>query len=129
ALGLSRPARGAVLRCTGSVCVAASLLFAVTGCAFVRIGSSVSRARGVLPSLVSTARFSDSMSSVLGSDIIVLLTNDEAARVYPDSLAPGTIVIDVAEPPNIAEQAQPDFASRGIRVIDGGIVRIPSLSC
>jgi len=129
ALELSRPCRVAVVGCTGSVGVAASQLIAQTGCDLVLISRNAARARGLVPSLVSTARFSDSMSSVLGADIVVLLTNDATARLDPEWLAGGTIVIDVAEPSNISMQARPVFRSRAICVVDGGVVRIPSLTC
>jgi predicted amino acid dehydrogenase len=69
------------------------------------------------------------MGSAAKADIVLLLTNDPAARIAPTLPRPGSVVIDFAQPPNIPTQAYAAFEARGVQVVQGGLVRIPGYRC
>lgn len=121
--------RVAVVGCTGSVGRAACQLLAEDGLDLLLIGRNAERASALLRSVVRHAVFSGDVSAVRHANIIVLLTNDTAAKLSPELVSPGTIVIDVCQPPNIAPETYEMFLSRGIEVVEGGIVEIPGYTC
>lgn len=56
------------------------------------------------------------------ADLVIVATNADIALVDPANLRPGTIVCDVARPPNVAKA---DLSDTGVLVFDGGLVRPP----
>lgn len=128
ALGLDRRALVAVVGCTGSVGVPTSQLLAAAGFDLLLIGRSVERARHLLGELAGCATFSGDMDDVRGADIVVLLTNDGAARITPERVRAGTVVIDCAQPANVEPATHHQFRRRGITIVEGGIVRIPGFA-
>ena len=56
------------------------------------------------------------------ADIVFCATSSEITLVDPRSLTPGTLVCDVARPPNVR---QADPSETGVLVFDGGLVRPP----
>lgn len=121
-----RPPRIAVVGCTGSVGGVASQLLAEAGCELILIGRSVTRVRRILPELAATACIADSLRAAAAADVVLLLTNDPAARVSPEDVRPGAVVIDAAQPPAAAPGA---LEGRSVQVVQGGIVRIPRYTC
>ena len=130
ALGLGPRARVAVIGCTGSVGVPASRLLAADGFPLVLVGRTTERVRRHLGDLEAGAtRVAAGLESALGSDVVVLLTSDQSARLSPDHVSPGAFVIDFAQPANVVPAALAEFARRGVTVVEGGIVRIPDYWC
>jgi predicted amino acid dehydrogenase len=56
------------------------------------------------------------------ADLVLVATSADVALVDPTTLQPGTIVCDVARPPNVA---QADLSEKGVLVFDGGLVKPP----
>ena len=56
------------------------------------------------------------------ADIVLVATNSDAALIDPLRLRPGTVVCDIARPPNVAEV---DLTNTGVLVYDGGLVQPP----
>jgi fatty aldehyde-generating acyl-ACP reductase len=117
----------AIVGCTGSVGAAATRLLASHGYDLILIGRNQQRAEREFPDL-SKVTYSGQIADVGNADISVLLTNDSAAHVTPDLPRAGSIVIDCSQPLNILPKAYPDFARRGIAVVEGGMVRIDDYS-
>ena len=65
----------------------------------------------------------DLASALDDADIVLVATSSELALIDPSRLRPGTLVCDVARPPNVA---QADLSDSGVLVFDGGLVRPPS---
>lgn len=65
----------------------------------------------------------DRRAALAEADIVLVATSSEAALIDPADLAPGTLVCDVARPPNVARG---DAARHGVLVFDGGLVVPPS---
>ncbi|MDT5035883.1 MAG: fatty aldehyde-rating acyl-ACP reductase [Micromonosporaceae bacterium] len=129
ATGLGRDATVAVVGCTGSVGVCASRLLDARGYRLTLIGRSVSRVRKELADLTERATVSATIADVARADIVLLLTGDPAARIPPALPRPGSVVLDLAHPVNIEPARYPDFAARGVQVLQGGLVRIPGYHC
>lgn len=126
---LDRRARVAVVGATGSVGVPASHLLAEAGFDLILVGRSAKRARHRLGSLSDQAVFAGDLDAVRGADVVVLLTSDPSARLAPDQVRAGTVVIDCAQPSNVAASAYDEFRRRRVTVVEGGIVRIPEYAC
>jgi predicted amino acid dehydrogenase len=122
--GLDDTATVAVVGCTGSVGVAASRLLDRVGFRLVLIGRSQTRVRKELGDLLPRAVISGSITDVGQADIIVLVTGDPSARVSPDDVKPGSVVLDLAHPMNIQREDYPLFDQRDVRVVQGGLVNI-----
>ena len=129
ALGLGHQAQVAVIGSTGSVGVPASRLLAADGFPLVLVGRTVERVRRHLGDLEGGARLAAGLDSALGSDVVVLLTSDETARLTPEHVSPGAVVIDFAQPANVTPAAVAEFERRGVTVVEGGIVRVPDYWC
>lgn len=130
AAGATGASAVAVLGCTGAVGTPASQLIAEAGFDLVLVGRSVSRVEQALPALAGRARMSaDVPASVTQVGIVLVLTNDPAARLRPEMLRPGTVVIDLAQPPNVEPARYGEFERREVSVVQGGLVRIPGYSC
>lgn len=56
------------------------------------------------------------------ADVVLVATSSDATLVDPSALRPGTLVCDVARPPNVAHA---DLAGRGVLAFDGGLARPP----
>ncbi|WP_417525523.1 aminotransferase class III-fold pyridoxal phosphate-dependent enzyme [Marinovum sp.] len=56
------------------------------------------------------------------ADLVLVATSAEVTFLDPTQLRPGTVVCDVARPPNVA---QADLSENGVLVFDGGLVRPP----
>ncbi|MEM6625028.1 MAG: aminotransferase class III-fold pyridoxal phosphate-dependent enzyme [Pseudomonadota bacterium] len=56
------------------------------------------------------------------ADMVLVATNAEVALVDPMKMRPGTVVCDVARPPNVARA---DLSEEGVLVFDGGLVKPP----
>ena len=129
ALGLGHEARVAVIGCTGSVGVPASRLLVDDGFPLVLVGRTTERVRRHLGDLEGKARVAAGLDSALGCDVVVLLTSDVSARLTPEHVSPGAIVIDFAQPANVTPAAAVEFERRGVTVVEGGIVRVPDYWC
>ncbi|HEX5983231.1 MAG TPA: hypothetical protein VFY69_03395 [Solirubrobacterales bacterium] len=128
--GLDRPPRVALLGATGSVGIALSRLLADEEIELILVGASAGRVERTLGDLLAAGHTGAwTLDALAGADIGVILTNAESARVRPGLVAPKTILIDVAQPPNLAEGDLPAFAGEGVSVVPGGVVRIPGYSC
>lgn len=125
AMGLGDAATVAVVGCHGSVGTAASRLLAASGTDLLLIGRSVTRVERELPDLVTRARVSSELRDLANADIVLLLTSDPSAKLVPDLVRPGAVVIDLAHPVNIEPDQYQYFLDRGVRVVQGGLVEIP----
>ncbi|MFZ5965220.1 aminotransferase class III-fold pyridoxal phosphate-dependent enzyme [Thalassococcus sp. BH17M4-6] len=56
------------------------------------------------------------------ADLVLVATSADVALVDPEQLRPGTVVCDVARPPNVA---QADLSDKDVLVFDGGLIRPP----
>jgi fatty aldehyde-generating acyl-ACP reductase len=121
--------RVAVVGCTGAVGTPATRLLAEAGYDLILLGRSVARVEQAVPELVGRATVSAHLSLVAQAGIVLVLTSDRAARLEPEMLRPGTVVIDFAQPPNIEPTRYPEFARREVVAVQGGLVRIPGYSC
>jgi fatty aldehyde-generating acyl-ACP reductase len=129
ALGLGTRAQVTVIGCTGSVGVPASRLLAADGFPLVLVGRTEERVRRHLGDLEGRARVAAGLDSALGSDVVVLLTSDLSARLTPEHVSPGSIVIDFAQPANVLPTGVAEFERREVTVVEGGIVRVPDYWC
>jgi fatty aldehyde-generating acyl-ACP reductase len=123
-LALNRPAHVAVLGSTGSVGGVLSRLLANSGLHLTLIGRGGARVRQVLGDLAAVARFSEELADVGKADVIVVLTNAASARLTPNLIRDGAVVVDASEPANVSEEDARAWSPR-IRVMRGGRVRIP----
>ncbi len=129
ATGLGDAATVAVVGCHGSVGTAASRLLASSGADLLLIGRTVSRVERELPDLVTSARVSADLRDLRYADIVLLLTGDPSAKLVPDLVRPGAVVIDLAHPVNIPPAKYQSFKDRGVTVVQGGLVEIPGYDC
>ena len=127
--GLGTGAQVAVIGCTGSVGVPATRLLADDGFPLVLVGRTVERVRRHLGDLEGNALLAAGLDSALGAEVVVLLTSDESARLTPDHVSPGAVVIDFAQPANVTPAAAAAFERQGVTVVEGGIVRVPDYWC
>lgn len=119
----------AVVGCTGSVGVAACHLLAEHDFRLLLIGRTVKRVRSLLPTLSARATMAADLGGLEEAEVVVLLTADKAARIRPEMLRPGAVVIDCAQPANVEDDQIESFRSHGVRVAEGGLVEIPGYSC
>jgi fatty aldehyde-generating acyl-ACP reductase len=128
-LGLDRRARVAVVGCTGSVGSAASQLLYADGFQLLLIGRTAERAERVLRLPSSEVRYAGDLSGLADCDIVLLLTHEPAARVRPEHVKPGTVLLDLAQPGNLARVDDAAWRRKGVAVIEGGMVEIPGYRC
>jgi predicted amino acid dehydrogenase len=64
----------------------------------------------------------DLQTALLQADLVLTATNSELAHIRAHHLSEGTIVCDVARPPNVAPDVMQE---RNVLVFDGGLVRMP----
>jgi fatty aldehyde-generating acyl-ACP reductase len=127
-LGLGRRARVGVVGCTGSVGFAASHLLAEERFRLRLNGRTAASARRLLGHLPN-AEVGAGTEGLDEVDVAILLTADPAARVGPESVRAGAVVVDCAQPANVAAGDVAPLAERGVAVAEGGLVRIPGYSC
>jgi predicted amino acid dehydrogenase len=127
-LALNRPAHIAVLGSTGSVGGVLSRLLANSGLHLTLIGRGVAKVRQVSGDLAAVAQFSEELADVAKADVIVALTSAASARLMPELIRDGAIVVDASEPANVSEEDARAWSPR-IRVVRGGRVRIPDYHC
>ncbi|WP_299792790.1 aminotransferase class III-fold pyridoxal phosphate-dependent enzyme [uncultured Marivita sp.] len=71
---------------------------------------------------VPIAATTDLKSALETADLVLVATSAEVTFLDPTQLRPGTVVCDVARPPNVAHA---DLSDKGVLVFDGGLVRPP----
>jgi fatty aldehyde-generating acyl-ACP reductase len=133
ALDLRRPARVAVVGCTGSVGAAATRLLAEAGLELILIGPDAERVRRSFANLAGPAVFSGDLADVRRADVVLLLTNAPTARLRPglfrdphrERAGQTTVVVDLAQPLNVPRERQASFRRRGVTVVEGGLAEIP----
>lgn len=115
----------AILGSTGSVGVAASRLLVDDDIDLLLIGRSTERARRAGPAK-GRVRYSSQLADVAQADVILVLTSDKSARLTPEHFdgARERVIIDVAQPSNIAVGRRDAFRRRGARVVRGGWVQM-----
>lgn len=64
----------------------------------------------------------DLNSALETADLVLVATSAEVTFLDPTELRPGTVVCDVARPPNVAHA---DLSEKGVLVFDGGLVNPP----
>lgn len=117
----------AVFGATGSIGRTVSLALAPRFQRTVLIGRSVERLEAVAdearangaPEVTVSTRAED----VREAKAVVTVSGAIEASIYPDMLAPGAVVCDVARPRDVSEAVS--RARRDVLVIDGGIVDVP----
>jgi predicted amino acid dehydrogenase len=116
----------AILGSTGSVGVAASQLLAEDEIDLLLIGRSTERARRAGPAATNRVRYSSQLADVGKADVVLVLTSGESARLSPEHFdgARERVVIDVAQPSNIAVGLREAFSQRRARVVRGGWVQM-----
>lgn len=116
----------AILGSTGSVGVAASRLLVEDDIDLLLIGRSTERARRAGPAAPNKVRYSSQLADVAQADIVLVLTSDTSARLTPEHFdrTRERVVIDVAQPSNIAVGRREAFRERGARVVRGGWVQM-----
>ncbi|MFZ3584534.1 aminotransferase class III-fold pyridoxal phosphate-dependent enzyme [Loktanella sp. DJP18] len=75
-----------------------------------------------LPACRADVSATTDIAAIRAADLVIVATSSEITLVDPRSLRPGTIVCDVARPPNVS------FASMcetGVFVFDGGLIAPP----
>jgi fatty aldehyde-generating acyl-ACP reductase len=124
-LGCRRP-RVAILGSTGSVGTAASQLLSEDDVDLLLIGRSTERARQAGPATANRIRYSGELADVAEADVILVLTSGTNAELKPGYFDGGRerVVIDVAQPPNIALEHREEFRRRRVRVVRGGWVKM-----
>jgi fatty aldehyde-generating acyl-ACP reductase len=123
----TRKPRVAIVGASGSVGTAASLLLATEEIDLTLVGRSLRRLEAALGTLDGHAVLTQELHAIADADVVLMLTNDATAHLEPAMLKPGSVVIDVAQPSNVRRADRVSFLERDIRVVDGGLVRIPGL--
>src|SRR5271170_3485391 len=117
-LALERPTRIAIVGCTGSVGRVVSRLLIDAGFQnLILIGRTAEKAKRLLGALAPLATFSESVADVA-----------PAARLTPEVIRIGAIVIDAAEPANVSDEDASAWNSHAL-IARGGRVRIPEYQC
>lgn len=120
-------ARIAVVGASGSVgsCLS-QMLSARTGNPLLLVARHEGRLRGLQARLgEGRAEISTDMARVRGADLVVLLTSAPDALLRSEHLGLGAIVLDDTQPRNTRPELlleRPD-----VRIVDGGLVRVPGL--
>jgi acetylornithine/succinyldiaminopimelate/putrescine aminotransferase/predicted amino acid dehydrogenase len=98
-----------------------ALLSKVAGEVEASASSARGRLSGTAPLRLSWT--TDLERALADADIVLVATSSETTLVDPRALRPGTLVCDVARPPNVAKA---DLSGSGVLVFDGGLVQPPS---
>ena len=75
--------------------------------------------KGISSPIAATTNLDDALQA---ADLVLVATSADGAFLDPTQLQPGTVVCDVARPPNVA---QADLSDNGVLVFDGGLVKPP----
>jgi len=124
-LGCRRPLV-AILGSTGSVGVAASQLLSEDDVDLLLIGRSTERARRAGPAATKRIRYSGELADVAEADVVLVLTSGANAELKPEHFdgARERVVVDIAQPANIALDRREGFRRRRVRVVRGGWVQM-----
>lgn len=123
--GLPDDARVAVLGATGSVGYACSSLIIESGLATTLIGRTTDRTQRMLGPLGRRARLVSGLEHLRDAQVVLLLTSAAGARVRPEHLSRGTVLIDVCQPSNVSPGDLAAFEAAGVSVYEGGLVQVP----
>lgn len=123
-LSLARPASIAIIGCTGSVGFVLSCLLGQLGYRLLLVGRSPAAVQRRFRTLPAGSEIREFGSATLDADVVILLTHDQAAKIRPEYVRPGTIIIDCAQPANVAPVTRAELSRNGIIVVDGGLVSI-----
>ncbi len=77
------------------------------------------RALGQLPPVDHTSTLE---TALLDADIVLVATSSEKSLIDPLTLRPGTLVCDIARPPNVADAT---IVGQATLVFDGGLIQPP----
>lgn len=75
--------------------------------------------RGEMPPVDYTSSLE---SALLDADIVLVATSSDKSLIDPTELRPGTLVCDIARPPNVADATLPE---QSVLIFDGGLVQPP----
>jgi predicted amino acid dehydrogenase len=114
----------AIVGCTGSVGYAATHLLAEEAVDLVLVGRAAARVHQLFPDLAGRATAADDLSALRAADVAVILTSG-LPPLTPDTVRPGTVVIDYAQPAGLTPEVTLALRTAGCRVVEGGLVRIP----
>ena len=111
----------------GSIGLAIAKLLALEGVDLILVGRGLEK---FLPrSLAAIARESGvslecyaSVQEAVGKSDVVLSATSSGAVIDPQWLAPGTVVLDIAQPRDVIGS---ECARRDVLVVDGGLVQLP----
>ncbi len=119
----------AVIGCTGSIGVTTTRLLSAEGCTLLLVGRHPDNVRERLADIARHHAIASSLADVADADIIVCLTSSVTARLSPELLRPGSLILDYAQPVNVDRSRYAAFASAGVAVAQGGLVQIPRYHC
>lgn len=128
-LGLDPNATVALVGCTGSVGTAVTQLLDRDGYDLILVGRHETRVQRTLGELADRHRVVAEQSALKAADIVLLLTGDASAQLTPDSVQPGSIVVDLAHPRNVEPADYGKFLAKDVRVAQGGQAVVPGYHC
>lgn len=121
-------ARGVVIGATGSIGRACTEILAPQVDELCLVGRrqkalevQASRLGGLAKISIST----DIKKSLEDADFVITASNDAHAIISTEDLEPGTVVCDVAQPPDVSRSVKEERDD--ILVFEGGIIRIPGM--
>jgi fatty aldehyde-generating acyl-ACP reductase len=121
-------AQGVIIGATGSIGRACTEILAgevdklcLVGRRVKVLESQAKRLKDLADISVST----DIKKSLIGADFVITASNDAHAIISTNDLEPGTIVCDVAQPPDVFHSVMEERDD--VLVFEGGIIRIPGL--
>lgn len=124
---LSR-ARGVVIGATGSIGRACTEILAPQTeelCLVGRTKKALEIQASRLEDLVKVSVSTDIKKSLEGADFVITASSDAHAIFSIEDLEPGTVVCDVAQPPDVSRSVREERDD--VLVFEGGIIRIPGM--
>ncbi|MDI6800106.1 MAG: shikimate dehydrogenase [Actinomycetota bacterium] len=121
-------ARLAVVGATGSIGRAVSEIMAPEVGEMVLVGrraEALEVQADKLRRLTSVSVATDIEEALKGTDLVITASSDAHAIIDASYLEPGTVVCDVAQPPDVSKSVLEERDD--ILVFDGGIIRIPGM--
>jgi fatty aldehyde-generating acyl-ACP reductase len=120
-------AKVAIVGATGSIGQACSLYAAKQGARIIAVGRDIGHLTS-LSELMACAgldrpKISTDMADISTARYIISVAGSAEPVIYPEHLAPGTIVCDVALPPNVAPSVRE--TRDDVLVLSGGLVAPP----
>ena len=126
-IGLAK-ARVVVIGATGSIGRACTEILAPQVdelCLVGRNEKALELQASRLENLVRVSVSKDIKKSLEGADVVITASSDAHAIITAEDLEPGTIVCDVAQPPDVSRSVMEERDD--VLVFEGGIIRIPGL--